>query len=177
MEEQEPESCVAGLEECSHWIRNGDFISFADYRFVLCARLNLLPTKTAVRRAGRPDVDTICPKCHRAPETLGHVLNACTPNAGLMRARHNTVLHRLIKAIPNTVGPILVQQKLPESPGDLRPDLVVYDHERKRISIVDVTIPFEGEESSFAKAREEKIRTYTPLKEWLTERDGSYSIK
>ena len=67
----------------SSWIPTGQYMSFADYRFALRARLNLLPTKSVAKRARRLDND-ICPKCTSAPETLAHVLNACTPNAGLM---------------------------------------------------------------------------------------------
>ena len=76
----------------SHWVRDGSFVSFAEYRFSIKGRLNLLPTKVTIKRAGKPNIDTTCPKCRQQPQTLGHVLNACTPNAGLMRERHNAIL-------------------------------------------------------------------------------------
>ena len=119
------------------------------------------------KRAGHPEIDTTCPKCHQAPETLGHVLNACTPNAGLMRERHNTILQRLVKAVPREAGDKFVEQKIRDSAGDLRPDLVILNSERKTATIVDVTIPYEGEVASFEAARAEKLRKYHPLKEWL----------
>ena len=57
------------------WIREGSFVSFADYRFAVKGRLNLLPTKVAVKRAGHPHIDTICPKCRSQPQTLGKCLH------------------------------------------------------------------------------------------------------
>ena len=141
----------------NHWIHSGAFTTFADYRFAIRARLNLLPTKTVVKRAGKPDIDVTCPRCRR---TLAHILNACTPNTGLMRERHNTVLSRLVRAIPKEVGNVFVEQKIPESPGDLRPDVVVLNQSQNTATIVDVTIPFETDELAFEEARNEKLRKY-----------------
>ena len=68
----------------SHWIKEGSFVSFADYRFAIKGRLNLLPTKVVIKRTGKPHLDSTCPKCKQEAQTLGHVLNTCTPNTGLM---------------------------------------------------------------------------------------------
>ena len=103
----------------SQWIRGGAFVSFAEYRFAIKGRLNLLPTKAVVRRAGNPNLDTTCPKCKSQLQTLGHVLNACTPNAGLMRERHNYVLKRLSKALPESAWEKFLEQKIKDSPGGL----------------------------------------------------------
>jgi hypothetical protein len=100
------------------------YTSFAAYRFAIKGRLNLLPVKTVVRRAGK-SISTICTKCKAQPESLGHVLNACTPNAGLMRARHNQVLERLVKAIPKEGMELYVEQAI--SPDNLRPDILLHD--------------------------------------------------
>lgn len=114
------------------WLATGQYVSFAEYRFALKARCNLLPVKTVKARMtrNRPNPaqapDTRCRKCLQQPETLAHVLNACQPSAGLMRERHNSILDRIHRAIPkSTVKTILVDQKIPHSPGQLRPDLVV----------------------------------------------------
>ena len=99
------------------------------------------------------------------PEEV-HALNACTPNAGLMRERHNTILQRLAKAIPESAGDQCLEQKVKNTPGDLRPDLVLW-HGDGKVSIIDVTIPFEGDTEAFKKARREKQAKYQPTEDWL----------
>jgi len=37
----------------SHWIQAGAFTSFEEYRFAVRGRLNLLPTRTVAKRAGK----------------------------------------------------------------------------------------------------------------------------
>ena len=59
------------------------------------------------------------------------------------------------------------ERKIPGSPGDLRPDYCLIDRPHGFATIVDVTIPFEGDAGSFQRAREEKVRKYQPLKDWL----------
>ena len=51
------------------------------------------------------------------------------------------------------------------TPGDLRPDLVLW-HNDGKVSIIDVTIPYEGDQESFEKARREKKAKYQPTEEW-----------
>ena len=63
-----------------------------------------------------------------------------------------------------------MEQKVLNSPYDLRPDLVVLNDEANSATIVDVTIPFEASPQAFTTAGEEKIRKYAPLVEWLTEK-------
>ena len=45
-------------------VRDGAYVSFAEYRFAIKARLNLLPTKVVVKRRGNLQLDTTCPKCN-----------------------------------------------------------------------------------------------------------------
>ena len=61
-------------------------------------------------------------------------------------------------------------QKIPDSPCDLRPDLVVLNNETNTAVIEDVTIPIEASPLSFTTAGDEKLHKYAPLVEWLTEK-------
>lgn len=146
----------------SSWIQDGKYMSFAEYRFAIKARLNILPTKTVARRAGKSQLDTKCQKCKLQPETLGHVLNACTPNTGLMRERHNKILERLVKAVPSDLGDKFKEQKLRGFPGDLRPDFVIHNKDSGEVIIIDVTTPYESDMDAFDKARNEKAQKYSP---------------
>ena len=141
----------------NHWVGTGHYTSFSAYRFAMKARCNLLPVRTVLRRAGKTNNTT-------APETLAHVLNACTPNTNLMRSRHNIILDRLKKATSKEIGTVFIDQAIPEAPGILRPDLVAKTD--TSITIVDVTIPIESDPEAFIEARQEKIDKYSDLIQW-----------
>ena len=135
------------------WI-GGKYISFADYRFAIKARLNLLPVRTVLRRMGKDTRDTRCPKCSNSQDTLAHRLNSCTPAVGLMRERHNAILERTRKAINIPEGgTLLIDQKVPQSNNQLRPDIQLING--RKLILVDVTVPFETGSEAFTKAREE----------------------
>ena len=72
--------CVSLHPSSNHWIRSGKYISFGEYRIAIKARLNLLPTKTVLKRSGKPNINTSCPGCNGEQETLAHVLNHCPRN-------------------------------------------------------------------------------------------------
>ena len=161
--------CVSAHPASNHWIVGGKYTSFAEYRFAHKARCNLLPTRTVRRRSGEKNLDVSCPKCHLEQETLAHVLNHCPPHVGLIRARHNKILHRLAKAVPQTKGRQFLEQKVPGDPQNLKPDLVIINEEKSEAYIVDVAVPFEGEES-FPVARRAKEDKYDHLKDILRAR-------
>lgn len=59
-----------------------------------------------------------------------------------------------------------MEQKVKNTPRDLRPDLVLW-HSDGKVSITDVTIPYEGNSASFKKARREKKAKHQPNEDWL----------
>ena len=130
--------------DSSYWVREGTFISFAECRFVIKGRLTFLPNNIAVKRPGKPHTDTICQKCKLQPETFRHVLNVCTPNAGLMTERQNALLQWLSRTIPGLEGDKYLNQKVKNAPGDLQPTLMLW-HRDRQVSIVNVTVPYEGD--------------------------------
>lgn len=94
------------------------------------------------------------------PETLGHILNHCLPSMGLIR-QHNDILQCLVKAVLDTLGNKFVEQEIPGDPERNKPDLVIISPDNQTATIIDVTVPFEGEEDSLTKAKESK-KTNTP---------------
>ncbi len=138
-------------------------MSFAGYRFANKARCNLLPVRAVQKRIGKSCID-LCPACRRDRETLAHVLNSCKHYSDLMTARHNKILKRSCKAANRTLGKQFVDQKIPGSPGILRPDLVVTT--RDEITIVDITIPIESDADAFKESRETKTKKYAELVDW-----------
>lgn len=68
---------------------------------------------------------------------------------------HNTILQCLTKAIPDAEREKFLEQKVKNVPGDLRTDLVLW-HSDGKVTIADVTVPYEGDVNAFEKARGEK---------------------
>lgn len=91
-----------------------------------------------------------------------------------MRERHSTILKWLVKAIPESEGDRYLEQKVKNAPRDLRPDLVLW-HGDGKVSIIDVTILYEGNGESFEKAKREKKTKYQPIEEWLR-RNGKTDV-
>lgn len=159
-------TCVALHPSSNYWIRSGKYISFGEYRFAVKGRLNMLPTRTVLRRSGKANVNTSCPGCNQEQETLAHILNHCSRNEGLIRHRHNAILHRLAKAIPRSRGTQYLEQSVPGDPQGLKPDIVVLNDATKEAWVVDVTVPFEGE-GTLEEARRGKVEKYNHLREVL----------
>ncbi|KAL1466220.1 hypothetical protein MTO96_042880 [Rhipicephalus appendiculatus] len=87
-------ACAAADRASSHFMRTGAFTTFADWRFVHRARLNLLPLNGA-RMWGAPGRDQRCRTCGYERETLPHVVCHCLPRSALYQARHNAIVARL----------------------------------------------------------------------------------
>ncbi|KAH1171198.1 hypothetical protein KIL84_006816 [Mauremys mutica] len=56
---------------------------------------------------------------------------------------------------------------IPGIDSRLRPNIVVTDAEKKKVLLVDVTVPFENRSPAFHEARARKESKYTPLAETL----------
>ena len=67
---------------------------------------------------------------------------------GLIRSRHGEILRQIRKAVPAELGEIYLEQEIPGDPEKNRPDLVVINRTTKKAIVVDVIIPFEGEEKA-----------------------------
>ena len=74
------------------------------------------------------------------------MINHCPPHVGLMRTHHNNILKRLANAVPLSKGCKILEQVVPGDNMALRPDLIILNEDRAEAFIVDVTVPFEGEE-------------------------------
>ncbi|XP_055947152.1 uncharacterized protein LOC129980793 [Argiope bruennichi] len=148
--------CVAQSPASSHFIADGTYTRFADWRFVHRTRLNLLPLNgSQVWKE-----DKRCRRCNEADlETLPHVLNHCKGKSRGWQLRHDTIVARVKKALATRCTIISENQRV--GPDNLRPDLVVQSG--NRVFIVDVTIPFENRMEGFEKAKRLKHDKYASL--------------
>lgn len=100
---------------------------------------------------------------------LPHVLNHCMRNGGSYQKWHYAIAQWILKAVPPFSSHIAFnKQCIPEN--QLRPDIVITNVEEKTKTIIDISVPFEGEDAAFEKAREAKIAKYQPLKQALQDK-------
>ncbi|GIY87961.1 retrovirus-related Pol polyprotein from type-2 retrotransposable element R2DM, partial [Caerostris darwini] len=141
----------------SHFISNGAYTRFADWRFIHRARLNLVPLNGA--KPWLQDVDKRCRRCGFQQESLAHVINHCPSFSHAWQLRHNAIVDRLHKALLNR-GEVLSANTAVLGTS-IRPDLVF--KKGREIFLIDVTCPFENRTRVFDSARARKLAHYEPL--------------
>ncbi|XP_046404630.1 uncharacterized protein LOC124169908 [Ischnura elegans] len=138
--------CISASPFSNHFLRTGANTRFCDWRFVHRARLGVVPLNAATRWGPRDDLR--CRRCGWQSETLPHVLDHCKVHSSAWRGRHDAILHRLAGEVPRASVEIRVDRTPPMIDSALRPDLVVVDEGRRKIVIVDVTVPFENRKNA-----------------------------
>lgn len=150
-------SCVAADQASSYFLYNGEYLTFADWRFVHRARLGQL-LLNGCRPWDNTDSSKACRFCSSGQnETTGHVLHNCLPHMPAFTNRHNAVLKRVLDAIRSSSWNIhSVDAPLP--PSNYRPDVVV--SKGQTAIIIDVTVVHERGLDSFQRARDLKKSHY-----------------
>ncbi|XP_067118440.1 uncharacterized protein [Centruroides vittatus] len=144
----------------NHFLRDGKYTAFADWRFIHRARLSVVPLH-GLRRFG--NLSSKCCRCGYPKETLAHVLNHCRKNLHLAIKRHNAVLRRLYRAVNDPNITIRCNQCVPGFEDNCRPDLVAINEVTKSATIIDVAIPFENGDDAFNQVRPLKTSKYAAL--------------
>ncbi|XP_064462371.1 uncharacterized protein LOC135372842 [Ornithodoros turicata] len=157
-------TCVAQDRSSSHFFRTGSYTRFTDWRFIHKAKLNLLPVNGA--RPWDHKNDKTCRRCGYQTETLPHVLNHCMTHSRTYTDRHNRIVERVKTA---AIAKYTITHENRDVGGlGLRRDLVIARGEEA--IILDVTCPFDNGQEAFTTAREEKLRNYQPVVEYLRRR-------
>ena len=144
----------------NNWMYDGTGIRFCDWRFIHRARLNLLPTNDVKSRFFNDNSPT-CRRCLNTSvnESLPHIICHCQPNMQVITKRHNKIQDRLTSTIHR--GTFTVDKPVPGAPGHNRPDIVVTDG--NKVSIIDITCPFENGEEALIQAANRKVSKYSYL--------------
>jgi hypothetical protein len=82
-----------------------------------------------------------------------------TPNMPSITKRHDSVLQRLTNAVHRST--YTVDEIFPGAPGINRPDLVIT--ENNKVTIIDLTCPFENDDSALTSAVLRKEEKYNYL--------------
>ena len=86
-----------------------------------------------------------------------------------MRKRHNAIVERLVKAMPQTLGTKFLDQTVRGCDSLGRPDLVILDDNDKKAYLDDVAVPCKTPENlSVSRAR--KLDKYAEIKAKLEEK-------
>ena len=152
-------------------------------RFGLKAIIDALPSLANLKRwslirSGRE----MCPLCSGLQTTV-HVLSACPRTLGKRRWRHDSILSALAGFIENRLTPtaeMLVDlvhharsyRVFPPEFGEtsLRPDLLIFDRSRRKLAIVELSVPAE---ENIGVRHEKKLAKYQPLLRNVIETLGS----
>ena len=140
-----------------------------EVKFALRARASQLPTRAYLKKIQVSKVSR-CRHCTADPETIAHILNHCPHNLdSKIKARHDKALERITTAIKNSVANRGKTLKIDSCPEDmetlLRPDIILRDDKRKKMTIADVAVVFEDyKKNSFGAARINKEEKYQSLK-------------
>ncbi|XP_026462916.1 uncharacterized protein LOC113365616 [Ctenocephalides felis] len=147
----------------NHFLRQGGFTRFAEWKFIHRARLNVLPLN-----GSRPfgSGDKRCRRCGQHDETLPHVINHCKPHLNAITKRHDSIVQRLITAAKKPAdGALYANQPIPEYDGQERPVIVIIDNREKTAAIIDIAVPFENRTEAFQTTRQLKKDKYAALAE------------
>ncbi|GIY24079.1 transposon TX1 uncharacterized 149 kDa protein [Caerostris darwini] len=141
----------------SHFVSNGLYTRFADWRFIHKARLNLLQLNGCQQwKSGN---DKLCRRCGNWAETLPHVINHCSIHSHAWQLRHNAIVDRLVQAMQRRARVLSINQTVCDT--SLRPDITA--RVDNTVYIIDITCPFEGNDSAFTAAFENKSSKYEAL--------------
>ena len=142
------------------WLFDGTGLSFCDWRFIHRAQTNTLPTNAVKNRFGN-NTSSECRNCHSKIDAkiLPHIICHCNPNMPSITKRHDKILDRLSKVTHR--GSFTIDKAIPGAPGINRPDLVVTDG--NKVTIIDVTCPFENDQDALSSAAARKQQKYNYL--------------
>ncbi|GIY31148.1 retrovirus-related Pol polyprotein from type-2 retrotransposable element R2DM [Caerostris darwini] len=141
----------------SHFLSDGTYTRFADWRFIHKARLNLVPLNGC--QPWKTGEEKMCRRWGQWAETLPHVINHCSLHSHGWQLRRNAIADRIVKALQPKATILSVNQNVWDT--NLRPDITA--KVGNTVYVIDVTCPFEGSDTAFISSYENKINKYEPL--------------
>eukprot|EP01071_Lankesteria_metandrocarpae_P012011 Lankesteria_metandrocarpae@DN5485_c0_g1_i21.p1 len=159
-------NCNYNCQYSSTWMTAPHYITERQYNWAIKARLNLAPVKTVLARQKKVK-EKKCRRCDQE-ETLAHVLCHCRHNTTAIRARHDFVLRRIVRAVRNgnPEADVIADQQPLEVNTQQRPDIIVIDRTKKTVRIADLTIAHaDNNNKSLEQAATRKLEKYEHIAE------------
>ena len=144
-------------------------------QFVIKGRLQLLECESLLHTYYPQTYSKQCKICRHPSETVSHILNGCTKFKDMYMKRHNRVLdfvHAKVAAAAPASHTVLKDKVLKQSvfceqhtdqtfhTAHTRPDITIIDKTNKRVTLVEVSIPFDG---FIDQCYQSKFDKYLPL--------------
>ena len=149
--------------DCNYWLRNGPY-SQREFITALELRTNTYPTRACLARTGHQG-PTMCRRCGRTVETLGHISGACAFVRRMRIRRHNSICTIVQNKMLGKGWTVLWEQ--PYTVGGVRlvPDLVCFSPDGDKVVVVDPTVVWETTADQMGLACRQKVTKYEPLRE------------
>ena len=153
--------CFRGSRYANSWLVGDSFLKESEYITALKLRSNTVPTREYCDRINKTG-DALCRRCHRDPETLGHILGYCGSVKRQRIERHDQVCTK-IKAKAQKQGfTVIWEPRIYLDNHKLyKPDLILVKDNVAHI--VDPTVVWDGASANLSKAFREKITKYKPI--------------
>lgn len=136
------------------------------YKFAIRSRLNLLSANNNLI-VWKKSTNPFCTHCPAVKESTYHILSNCPKYRQSRTNRHNKILDLLLRpAIYNYHHcKVYTNECSPTCSIDqLRPDLTIENHSKKKVIILDLTITAQSKDDEFKLVNQRKIDRYSQLK-------------
>jgi len=143
------------------WVQQKTGLSLAEWRTGIKATTNVLPVRAL---PGRSTDGVLCRHCHREPETLGHVLGACSHGNDLIIARHDNVKRLIANELARRGWKVQVERRgIATNGAERRSDIIAWNPDSKEGWILDPTVQIETDvPDQFDQADAVKRGKYEP---------------
>ncbi|CAM4834268.1 unnamed protein product [Rotaria magnacalcarata] len=145
------------------WLLNGQR-SMKTRMYINAIKLRTNSYETRVTTTRGLDVDKTCRKCHRADESLMHVLQCCESTKGPRYTRHHHVCSRVTMKLAEAGYTVYTEKSLPDPNNTghlLRPDIIAV--RAGQAIVLDVSCVYETSGAAFLNAYNRKVQKYKPL--------------
>ncbi|KAG8177078.1 hypothetical protein JTE90_015730 [Oedothorax gibbosus] len=165
---------ASAVPQCHRWLSDGtSLMSGRSFISAVQVRSNTLFSRARAAR-GRPEKQQAhqCSRGCPQPETLNHILQVCFATHKQRIKRHNNIVDYLHRGLLQRGFTVHTEPRF-ETPGILKPDLVVYSEEE--VSVIDIQVV--NDQYSLEVANKNKIQKYEePLRPHLQGLRSKYSV-
>ena len=173
---------VTDLASSNSWTKSHKMTSHVEGYLCAIQEQEIATRQLIQRRLGATDpTAAVCRHCSNQPEDIAHIVGSCPKLAPTMYLplRHNEVAKSLYHAVARTFDPLATYKNpertsaigplevwwdvriktAPKVPNN-KPDMVIWNHDLKECTIVEVGVPLDV---NVPRTESEKAEKYTPL--------------